>query len=376
MKKHLFLFFLFFLCCTKKNNTESVSMKPLTTVSVDFDLNESQSVDNYIDTMFLIPLETTDEALLGSSVNLEVHDSLIYAHTSQSSFIVIYNMYGKLKKVFDRKGEGPGEYLDIENFFVKDDGLYVYCRGQRKIKQYDFNDSLVKEVDLSAYPHCSQVILYQDQYLCYNENPSHNYSSIYIVNKEGELIGNYFEDRCYGTGETYCIRPLVITSEGVVANFALDYTTYLYNGKDWVANMQFDFGDFNMPTEQKQALLKVRGRQEIGDVNEKITRIDNITDIADWTYYQFLGINRGTFINKKTERQLSMGEGLFSHFNGSMGRYDNYFIGVLNSGYLTKLFSDRISLYKETISSYEQQYLDLNIDDEDNPVLCFFKLKN
>lgn len=378
MKKYLFLCLLFclFLCCSKKKNIESNSMNPLSTISVDFDLNNSQPVDNLIDTMFLIPLETTDEALLGNNVTIKIHDSLIYAHTPVSSFIVIYDIHGKLKQVFDRKGEGPEEYLDIENFFVTNDGLYVYSRGLRKIKQYDFNNKFVKEVDLSAYPFCSQVILYQDQYLCYYENPPRNYSSIYIVNQKGELIDSYFEDRCYGTGETSCITPMAITSEGIVANFALDYTTYIYNGKDWVANMQFDFGDFNMPAEQKQALLKVRGSQEISDVYDKITRIDNIADMKDWTYYQFLGVNWGTFINKKTGKQLSMGKGLFSHFNGSMGTYDDYFIGVLNSGYLTKLFSDRISLYKETISLYEQQYLDLNIDDEDNPVLCFFKLKN
>ena len=55
---------------------------------------------------------------------------------------------------------------------------------------------------------------------------------------------------------------------------------------------------------------------------------------------------------------------------------DDYFVGVIYSNYLTELLTNRVNLYKEEISIYEQNYLDLKIEEEDNPVLCFFKLKN
>ena len=380
MKKYFFLcFFLcFFLSCIKEKKDKLVNVDMNTKLSFDMESTKLEPVDAYIDTMFMIPLETTDEALLGSNVEIHIYDSLIYAHSLRSPLILIYDMKGKLKRIFERKGEGPEEYLDIEDFFVKKDGMYIYCRGLRTLKQYDINGKYIKSIDLSAYPHCSSVVPFQGQYICYFENPHDNLPSIYVVNEKGELINKYFENRGYGPGCVFSERPLAITKEGIIANFVLDYNTYIYDGKDWAINEQFDFGDYAISENHKKKLIDDRNQYEIMAIENKVTRIDNIVNIANWTFYKFWqGSDQIRMLhNKETGQCLSMGNGLFSHCQLKMWSNGDYFIGVIYSGYLTELLTNRINLFKETISPYEQQYLDLNVEDEDNPVLCFFKIKD
>ena len=380
MKKYLFvcLFISIFSSCVKEKKEKSINAEALMNVSLDLEMEKLQSVDAYIDTMFMVPLETTDNALLGSNVEIHIYDSLIYAHSLRSPSIFIYDMEGKLKRTFERKGEGPEEYLDIEDFFLKDDKIYIYCRGLRCLKQYDLNGKYLKELDLSTYPHCSSVIPFQNQYICYFENPHDNLPSVYVVNETGELINSYFKDTGYATGCVFSDRPLAEVKEGVVANFVLDYNTYLYNGTEWIVNEQFDFGDNGIPIDRRQVLMDELNQEKIMAVENKVTRIDNIVNIKDWTHYKFWqgSTDISVFINSKTGKHLSKGKGLFNHCRSMMWSNEDYFVGVIYSGYLTELLANRINLFNETISSYEQQYLDLNIGEEDNPVLCFFKLKN
>ena len=370
------LLVLLIACKQEKNNEESTS--PVVIKSVELNIGKLEAIDSFVDTMFLVPLETTDEALIGYNVDIQFFDSLIYMRSLSSSQITVFDMQGRVNKVFDKKGEGPMEYLNIDDYFVNEDGLFVFCRGTRKLNRYDINGNFLKKIDLSAYPFLSKVVPYRDRYVCYSENPRDNEFAVYVVDKNGGLINTYFEDRCYGSSTSVYDKPLSITSKGILANFVVDYNIYLYDGNDFVADMCFDFGDFNLSDDQIMQLRKNRKEEEVSNVKNKVTRIDNIVEVNNWTSYNIREGFRSKriFINNRTDLKLSEGDGLFSHFKTMIFSKDDYFVGVIYSNYLTELLTNRVNLYKEEISLYEQKYLDLKIDEEDNPVLCFFKLKD
>lgn len=97
------------------------------------------SVEDIIDTIIYLPLQVTGESALSRVHKIVTDDSLFFLADFNHSKISVYGRSGCLKYVLDKRGHGKGEYLEIRNFAVNGDRLYVIDNFMNKIHVFNKN---------------------------------------------------------------------------------------------------------------------------------------------------------------------------------------------------------------------------------------------
>lgn len=130
-------------CSESETLVERTSMV-FDTVRVDMNTAKSVTIDEGIDSLFIIALESSPEAIFGTIEKLIVSDSLIFIKDNRySKAIFVFDMTGHFQFKISNVGAGPGEYEDIFDFDVSGEDIYVNDSG-RKILQYSKIDGRFK----------------------------------------------------------------------------------------------------------------------------------------------------------------------------------------------------------------------------------------
>lgn len=125
----LAVLFLLFYGCT---NEEDILLE-----SIRLEDYERQSFDKYLssqdDRYFEILLDDKGEKnfMISNIDKLICHDGHIYVLDWINRKIVVFDMNGQRKFVMSRRGRGPGEYLQISDFDIDDQGNIIVFDGQQ-----------------------------------------------------------------------------------------------------------------------------------------------------------------------------------------------------------------------------------------------------
>lgn len=98
----------------------------------------------FVDSITYIPLETTEECLIGKIRDVIISDSIVFVLKDERNEILLFNNQGKyLRKIF-HEGEGPGEYRVINqmSYNEKRQSLSI---SSHKIIEYDLYGNLKNE---------------------------------------------------------------------------------------------------------------------------------------------------------------------------------------------------------------------------------------
>ncbi len=95
----------------------------------------------------IIPLETHPECLLGGITKLQEADENYFILDGRNNILAKFNDDGKFITKIGREGNGPGEYLKIEDFILdkKNENIILYDIKGRKIIIYDFSGIFIRE---------------------------------------------------------------------------------------------------------------------------------------------------------------------------------------------------------------------------------------
>ncbi|TKG96450.1 6-bladed beta-propeller [Puteibacter caeruleilacunae] len=97
-----------------------------------------------------IPMETNDTCLVGTAFKVIVNGERCYILDSGTSIKVFDLNDGHFIRQLNRRGRGPGEYIEITDFVLSEDGnsIIVSDMGGRKIIVYNCNMQFVRETKL------------------------------------------------------------------------------------------------------------------------------------------------------------------------------------------------------------------------------------
>ena len=89
-------------------------------IPVDLDKPQKVSLFDYFSHIELIPLETNDEVLVGRIYKIIEHQHNYYIFDRHSAIycVQVFDEEGKFSHKIGKKGQGPGEYLNIEDIFI------------------------------------------------------------------------------------------------------------------------------------------------------------------------------------------------------------------------------------------------------------------
>jgi hypothetical protein len=108
----------------------------------DSDLMKESPMHDIIQSIELIPLETSDSCLVSMVTNPLFTTDRIYIKSGGS--ILVFDRKGQFVNRFNRRGRGPQEYTALSSFFLNDFGGFTVLDGPgQKLLVYDKNDSCV-----------------------------------------------------------------------------------------------------------------------------------------------------------------------------------------------------------------------------------------
>jgi hypothetical protein len=133
----------------------SIEIELDTAALVHFDILNTELTDFYdtVDSIRTIPLETTDEALIGQITQLFiVKNTLFVADFYQTKSIFAFDLQGNFLYKIHKMGIGPGEYKSINTVHIDENGISINDWLSWKIIKYDLRGNLLFEKKVEPHP--------------------------------------------------------------------------------------------------------------------------------------------------------------------------------------------------------------------------------
>lgn len=154
--KYTYIVISFFLllssCTTEKKRKDSTNC---IVINASIDSKDKLPLNKYTVDAKLIPLETSEECLIGTLQSVIYKNGRFYIKSFSDNKILIFNMDGRYVGKIDAVGRGPGEYLRISDFIV-DSENNIFILDMFEIKKYNdqfqFVESYKIELDKELHP--------------------------------------------------------------------------------------------------------------------------------------------------------------------------------------------------------------------------------
>lgn len=355
------------------DHAKNISFDPV----IDFEEGKLR-MDAYVDTLFMVRL--SEDHLIAEITKMRVYDDRIFIFDERAQTISVFDMEGNFLSAIDRKGKGPGEYVKIADFTLdlENESILILDQFNRKILDYSFSGDFKDETRYTTHARYLGA-LGDDRYVIYNDyntrwkGVSYN---LFITDEEGEVESHMhpFDDK-YRGGDRVKFNYITFhdTSD---FHFISHYDNYVYQiNKDstW-AKYYFDFGRFNIPDDAIHDSFRA-----LDDYAHNVCDFYETKDFFSFSYvYKRFRVIR--YYDKVACEVISWKiipdniVYLFSNFPVST-RYGDYFVNYVDAEVYPEF------LKKPNIIPEEGPYLNLldefrEIDEEDNPVLFFFKMKS
>jgi hypothetical protein len=139
MKKvFVFLIVICFTMCKQKPQIEGA-------IFVDLDRPEKASLFDYFRSVELIPLETLSDVLIVGILKMIVHQNKYYALDPIQCVIFVFDETGKFLFKIDKKGQGAGEYVFIQDFNINPfSGNLEILESYGKVLIYDLSGNHIE----------------------------------------------------------------------------------------------------------------------------------------------------------------------------------------------------------------------------------------
>lgn len=212
--KYLFFLFFILISCNKAkqvNVTEIVNVEstvqdsfvyyPLKDNQIKVDLNKPQkaSLFDYFSHIELIPLETSDNIIIGRCEEIFYHQNRYYIFDSKQLSVQVFDETGKFIFQISKRGQGPGEYIDLTSMIFNPFTGNIDLTGLGNIYSYDLSGKHVRTLfrpeNATAY-FWNFIALNENLYVCYvgMSGQFDQYKINYYDVKENKIIRKEYED--------------------------------------------------------------------------------------------------------------------------------------------------------------------------------------
>ena len=195
-----------------------------------------------IESIEIVKLEETDESLLSFVNNIQVTNNG-FAFANDGGIYTFSNSGDYIQK-FDRSGEGPEEYDNIEDLWVEGDTVVIHDT-KSYIKKYLLDGTFVSAERLEN--NSDHLLPFEDGYLMdMGYRPVNDSLKFGLIktNKAGEFEEGYLPfEKFPGFSIKTSVPTLQVVDGLVLLQKMLTDSVYLYADGDLKPFLHFDFGD-------------------------------------------------------------------------------------------------------------------------------------
>ena len=155
----------------------------------NIDVKQRSSASDFFDSYSYVKLETKDDVLLADIKGLRVTDSVICVLSSGQ--IISFDHKGRHVGTIDRKGQGPREYVDINDYRIYDNQVMVLASRNKKIFVYDFDGNYDREIPLDNSYQSFEI--YNDSLICLaaGNMGKKGFNFVFINSDDGSVISEF-----------------------------------------------------------------------------------------------------------------------------------------------------------------------------------------
>lgn len=401
MKAYLFLFIfaimLFTVACSKRSNIISGSIER---IPISIDKRHTLKLSSFVDSVEIIPLETTTECLIGRVRRIIYKNGKYYIRVTegmQNGKLFVFDSLGKFLFKIDKVGNGPGEYTDLSDFALTEESQ-IKIASFFKIITYDSLGNFLyeKRIDQPFKEFWSSK---NNEYLVYNSDAIlKDRKLLSTMNKDDEITDYFFqvpEKEINKSDVVYISMSLFPYKNSFYFAYPYSDTIYQITDKEISYGYYVDYGDKRIPSDLFEAEDKVK---EMGEKKEHLDDFGFTYAFGMTDDYVFIGSfdkkydGYLSFYSKHTQKVLTghkiiddlflVGNTISLKWNSLPGNLDgNYLLWHLEPRYLIKGYQKlRSQLSEPRRGEFKQKYPQLvdlceRLQEDDNPVLLRIKVK-
>ena len=329
---------------------------------------EGNNFYDKIEKAHFIPLETKEESLIGSILQIKYYQDkiLILNRAGQQVSLLIFSSKGEFLDKIGETGKGPEEYIDASDFDIspKTNDIYILAHRDKKIMQYNIEGEFIRNIELNCpdsirYGPMRMLITTDEGFLVSSHGISYD---ILFFNSNGDLTTYLFP---YRKGMMYSRFSLSKWKDDILFFKSQNDTIYKVGKEGAQAYCYLDFGTNSF-----------RPDKDYGDY----LSIYNIYEGYDHLFLTFTGSTVGycTIINKHSGNYDTCKWSENGLFNRSYPRIgftgDDFEFGAIY--YPVNISDEYNKLVKNPPNGYTfETSLTTEIRPEDNPVLMLMTLQ-
>ena len=232
----------------------------------------SAKYSDLFDNVSLIPLQTTDDCLIGRIDKIFFYENHFYILDQVlGKGVFVFDENGNFIRRIGRIGKGPGEY-DVPNDMAIDmfsGRLLIFCNNSKKLIAYDFNGNFIEEVKLKSYID-GFSILNNDLIAVYHDNNSPFDDIKYkleLISKDGNIKKTAFRidgstDHSRG-GKSFFYQ----SHDELLVSPGFSNTIYTVGLDACKIKYSIDFGDKSIPNDFFLETPKIDFQKELRSSN-------------------------------------------------------------------------------------------------------------
>ena len=245
MKSILLLLIITLLGCSSNKKQEPISKSgvPVINLSEDVSTVPSLLLSESAEKLEIVPLEMTDQSMLGEIRRIQVTDHNIWIDHGREFYIYRFSRSGKFLNKIGSIGQGPGEYTTYSTFLVDEDKKEVYIIANTNgVLAYDFEGNFKRKiVDIQTILQLFSSVY--DQYILNNQKffATQNFALYRPIDKDSlwsfVSLGDDFQKKKYFKNPAHVGKEELIIANRAnmdrMVNYWREYLTSMdtYNGQ-------------------------------------------------------------------------------------------------------------------------------------------------
>ena len=147
MKKKFFILIFGCCCCCNQQQPKTSLITYNIEKALDME-NKIVWLDSICDSITIIPLETSEEILIGKFHRAYLHNDLLFIlHDNKCS---VFDLTGKYLRNIGKLGQGPGEYNSIESIFFNNEKIYINEFSGNRFFCYTLDGEFINKIQVST----------------------------------------------------------------------------------------------------------------------------------------------------------------------------------------------------------------------------------
>lgn len=251
------------LSCQKNTSDESTETSfPISTIN--WQIKNSGRLSDLIELAECIELDNAPEATFSSIDCIVCHGGRYFIFDKYgSNKLLVFDQQGRFVRQIGRPGRGPGEYVRLEDFSIRNDTIFAMDANGQKILVYGIDGKYVRDVRTANLDFPDAMAWLSDGFLfyrgLYDDEPFDNVVALYRTDDRADAAEPYF-----GYNEqsqrVSLSQPLTESDSMILFSRYLNDTVVRFDRSGHIVEgIHFDFGKRSIPASERVRLGKQGG---------------------------------------------------------------------------------------------------------------------